>query len=291
MEERDWLIIKILYERKSITKTAEELFMAQPTLTIRIHKIEEDLGVKLIMHRSNKGVLFTPEGEYLAEFAKKILLDTRKVREKVTNLGNDVKGTLLIGASIYVTRYILPRLLLNFKNQYPDVDFRVITTMSQDIFKLMRRQDSHIGFVRSDYGWQDEKCLLFEEPMCVFSKEPISLNDLPKLPRIDYHSDYLNTVLLNTWWSENFTEPPFTSMFVNQVDICKDMVINGLGYAILPSKILSDTNDMHKIYITDKTGQPLLRKTWMLYHEKLLEINLVRAFVDYVKTIDFNNII
>ena len=54
MEERDWQIIKTLYEQKNITKTARVLYMSQPTLTARIKQIEESLGTKLL-YRGNKG--------------------------------------------------------------------------------------------------------------------------------------------------------------------------------------------------------------------------------------------
>lgn len=288
MEDRDWLIIKTLYERKSITKTAQTLFMTQPTLTTRLRQIEEEYGVK-IMYRNNKGVKFTQEGEYLAECAQNMLVNARIIREKVANMGNEVKGTLRIGASIYVTRYILPRLLRRFQDSYPNAEFHVITASSQDIFSLLRTQDTHVGLVRGDYGWRDERYLLFEEPMCIASKHPIALSDLPRLPRIDYHNDHLNKLSLDTWWTENFSVPPHISMLVNQVDICKDMVLNGLGYAILPSMMLTDVQGIHKIYITDKQGRPLIRKTLMLYQKESLETRLVRAFVEFVKTIDFNN--
>ncbi|EGO64810.1 LysR family transcriptional regulator [Acetonema longum] len=290
MDEQDWLIIKLLYKNKSITKTAKDLFMAQPTLTAHMRKIEEDMGVT-ILHRSNRGVKFTPEGEYLAECAEKMLLNSRQIRETVANLDNELKGTLRIGASIYVTRYVLPRLLRVFKDKYPDIEFYVMTTASKDIFGLMRSQDCQIGFVRSDQRWRDGKVLLFEEPMCIASKNRVELKDLPKLPRINYRSDPLNTVLLNRWWSEKFSEPPFVKMVVDQVDICRDMVLNDLGYAILPSLMLNDVKDIHKLYITDKTGQRILRKTWLLYQEQLLEHNLVRSFVHFVKKLEIDSIL
>ena len=63
MEERDWQIIKTLYEQKNITKTARVLYMSQPTLTARIKQIEESLGTKLL-YRGNKGITFTETGLY-----------------------------------------------------------------------------------------------------------------------------------------------------------------------------------------------------------------------------------
>ena len=74
--------------------------------------------------------------------------------------------------------------------------------------------------------------------MCIASTEPISLPDLPALPRICYRSDESIQILVDNWWRETFDVPPLVSMEVDRVDTCKDMVLNGLGYAILPSLIL-----------------------------------------------------
>lgn len=80
MEERDWQIIKTLYEQKNITKTARVLYMSQPTLTARIKQIEESLGTKLL-YRGNKGITFTETGEYTVKFAEHILGEMQELRE------------------------------------------------------------------------------------------------------------------------------------------------------------------------------------------------------------------
>lgn len=286
MEDRDWLIIKMLYDNKNITKTAQALFTAQPALTARIRQIEDDLGVKMIC-RSNRGIHFTPEGEYLAQCAENILAEFRRIRDHVANLGNDVKGTLQIGASNYVTRYILPRLLKTFKDTYPNVEFKVVTALSRDIIRLVQNQELHVGFIRGDYSWSGEKHLLFDEAICVASKNVISLDTLPALARIDYRTDDFNRALLTKWWRDNFLQPPLISISVNQVDACKDMLLNGLGYAILPSRILNDVSDIHTIVITDKEGNPIVRKTWLIYQSESAKVKLVNVFVDFVKTTDF----
>ena len=289
MEDRDWLMIKLLYKHKNITKTAQALFVSQPALTTRIRQIEEDFGIKMIQ-RSSRGVYFTSEGEYLALYADKMLTDMRSMRETLANLGNEVKGTLRLGASIYFTRYKLPRLLRLFKDRYPSVDFKIITALSKDILSLMSNQDLQVGFVRGDYGWHAEKHVLFEEPMCIVSKNEFSLQNLPNLPRIDYPTNHSYKILIDKWWGENFSQPPIISMSVNQVDVCKDMVINGFGYAILPSMILNDAEGLYKIYITDSDGKRILRKTWIVYQKESLEIRLVNVFVNFVKTLDFNTL-
>lgn len=289
MEERDWLIIKVLSEQKNITKTAQALFISQPSLTARIRQIEDEFGVKMI-YRGSRGVHFTPEGDYLAHCACKMLADIRHVKEQVINMGTDIKGTLRVGASNYLSKHKIPRLLGLFKERYPNVEFNVITIWSRDICSLLYNQDVHVGFMRSDFGWHGEKYIIYEAPICIASKKTIGLKDLPNLPRIDYHTDDSHKTLLETWWNENFSQPPTIGMTVGYLDICKSMVINGLGYAIVPSDLLDDAGDIHKIYITDKQGNPILRKTWMLYHQEILELKVVRLFLDFAKAMDFNTI-
>lgn len=290
MEDRDWLILQVLYEQKNITKTAQALFISQPALTARLRHIEEEFGIK-IAYRTSKGVHFTPQGEYLAKSSAEMLLKLRQIKENITNMDSTVSGTLRLGASNYFTMYMLPRLLKLFKEQYPNVEFKVVTTWSREVFNLVHNQEIHVGFVSSDYGWQDRRYLLFEEPICIASKDEINIRDLPKLPRISYQTDALIKAVIDKWWRENFSEPPLISMEVDKLATCKEMVINGLGYAIMPSIIVKAAKDLHKVILTDKEGQPLLRHAWMLYHEELLEMNIVKAFVSFVESIDFKKVI
>lgn len=287
MEDRDWIIIKVLHEHKNITKAAQALFISQPSLTARIRQIEDEFGVKMI-YRGSRGIHFTPEGDYLAKCAQEALANIRHVKEQVVNMGADVKGTLRLAAPNYLAKFKLPRLLGLFKEQYPNVEFDVINAWSRDICSLLYNQDIHVGFVRSDYGWPGEKHILHEEPICIASKKKISFSDLPTLHRIDYHTDDSYKAFLDTWWSENFSQPPKIGMTVSQLDICKGMVINGLGYGIVPSTILDDVEYIHKIFITDKEGNQIIRRTWMLYQKEILELKMVRLFVDFAKAADFS---
>lgn len=287
MEERDWLILQVLYEQKNITKTAQSLFISQPALTARLQQIEKEFGIKIV-HRTSRGVHFTPQGEYLVKSSSEVLLKLRKIKEQVQNLDKKVAGTLRIGASSYFTMYTLPPLLKLFREAYPNVEFKVTTTWSKDVFSLVYNQEVHFGFISSDYGWQYQKHLLFTEPIYVASMDVLTLNDLPHLPRIDYHSDSLIKAMIDKWWRENFTRPPTVSMEVDKLATCKEMVKHGLGYGIMPSKMLNDVNNLHKIMLTDKEGAPVIRKAWMIYYEDSLEVNVIKAFVRFVEQLDVN---
>jgi len=289
VDDRDWLILHTLFREKNITKAGQSLFIAQPTLTKRLKQIETEFGVKIV-DRGIKGVQFTPEGEYLAKRAEEVLNIFRGIKEDIENFNHNVSGTLRLGASNFISKYKLPMLLKLFKNQYPDVEFQVDTGYSKDIFNSVYSQASHIGFIRGDYSWPDQKYLLFEEDLCIASKHKVQLDDLPNLPRIDYRTDQLYKQLVENWWTEHYSQPPYIAMSVNQGDTCREMILNGLGYAIMPSLFLHDVEDIHKIYLTDKEGNRLTQKTWMFYYKESLELNVVQAFVSFIQGLDVYNL-
>ena len=118
MDERDWQIIKTLYEEKNITKTARILYLSQPALTTRIKQIENHLGITLI-YRGNKGITFTSAGERAAIFALKILNEISTFKEELANLGDEIGGILRIAAPSILASYYLPQLLSKFQELYP----------------------------------------------------------------------------------------------------------------------------------------------------------------------------
>lgn len=286
MEYRDWHILQTLFQEQNITRTAEILYISQPALTKRLRQIEKEFGVQIV-HRKSRGVDFTPQGEYLAKCADEMLLRLRKIKEHVANMENQVKGTLRLGVSNYFARYKLPMLLMRFKQEYPDVEFKVSTGWSKDVYKSVYNQDVHVGFVRGNYNWTDKKLLLFEETVCVVSKEPFDPQDLPSLPRIDYETDPLLRALIEDWWTENYSQPPLIGMEVDKADTCREMVASGLGYAILPRFVLNGKDDLYMVELKDKTGNPIKRKTWMFYHEESMELMMVNAFVRFMEKMDF----
>ncbi|WP_307290725.1 LysR family transcriptional regulator [Bacillus sp. SORGH_AS_0510] len=290
MDEQDWIILKVLFEKKNITKTAESLYISQPSLTKKIQQIETEYQVEIVK-RGTKGVHFTPVGEYLAQCAVEMLSRLQQIKDTVSNMSEEVSGTLRLGVSNYITRHKLPPLLKLFLEQFPKVNYKVTTGWSRDAFQLVYNGDVHIGMVRGDYQWADSKILLFEENLCVASLEKMELRDLPSLPRIDYETDALLKTMIDHWWSGEFAKPPFIGMEVDKADTCTEMVLNGLGYGILPSVLLQEHPHLHRIILKDKNGDPIVRRTWMFYHEKSLETKLIREFVEFVKKLDFTSTI
>lgn len=288
MNLKDWEILATINQEGNISKAAKKLFLTQPAVTLRIKKIEKDLSVK-ILYRTNRGAQLTPQGEYLANQSLGILKQVDNIKSSLQSMNNPLAGTIKIGAANFMMRYKLPEILLQFKRKYPLVNYIVTTGWSSDIFKLMQDEDVHISFVRGNYEWKDSKHLLFDEPLCIASMRKIDIEMLPELPRIDYKTDYKLKELINTWWMENFTDAPKVNMVVARTDICKQMLIDGLGYAILPKLVVRDVPNMYTIDLIDKNSETIVRPSWMLYKKSTTEIPIVNAFVEFIENYTFDH--
>lgn len=289
MDTRDWEIIKILHEQKNITKTANLLYISQPALTKRLQQIENEFNTQIVI-RGRRGVHFTPQGEFLVKCADEMLYRLRSIKDTISNIDDKVVGTLRIGVSNLITRIKIPQILKQFKTEFPDVEFMVSSGWSSEAFQLLTNREIHIAILRGDYPWQEGKHLLFKEPLVIASLYPIKFEDLPNLPRIDYGSDSKLRELISHWWSDNFSTPPKIAMTVDRTDTCKQMVVNGLGYAILPGLVVNNEKDVYKMNLTTNDGEIITRDTWMLYHDDSLEYSLVDEFVKFVQELDFENV-
>lgn len=282
LNERDWLILKVLYEKKNITKAAQSLYISQPSLTKKIKQIEQEFNITMVQ-RGTKGIQFTTQGEYLAQCADEMLARLSRIKEVVLNMEEEVSGTLRIGVTTYMTKHKLPKWLKLFKERYPKVDFKVTTALSREIFQRIYNSELHIGILHGNYDWSGPKSLLLEENICVASKEKIALEELPTKPMIHYGADNLLKHMIDNWWSSQFTTSPFIGMEVDKIDTCKEMVLNGLGYGILPRDFLEEHDELYLLNLLNEMGEPLVRKTWMCYHDEALEMKLVKEFVTFIE--------
>jgi len=282
MDDKDWVILKTISEEKNITKAAERLYLSQPALSYRLKNLEKEFGAKIMLRNTN-GIVFTPQGEHLLGYALGMLTQLAIAKERIQNMENKIQGILRIGTSSIFAHYELPGILKGFLERYPDVDISLKTGLSSQINKMLQKEEFAVAILRGDYFWPEEKYMLQEEHLCLASSSMIDLQDLPHRPRINYGTDSSLRVMLEDWWREIFSGPPMVTMEVDSMDTCRQMVLHGLGWAILPMIGLKQHDSLYTQELYWRDGTPVLRRSWMLYRNSSLELSAVRAFIDYLK--------
>jgi DNA-binding transcriptional LysR family regulator len=282
VDDKDWRILKTIAEEKNITKAAARLFISQPALTYRLKNIEEEFGAQVVS-RVPSGVIFTPQGEFLLAYVSEMLLKFEAVKEQIKNMADKMQGTLRMGSSGVFAHYSLPRILKGFVALYPEVDISLKTGLSYQIIRMLEKQEITIAIVRGDHDWEGARFLLSEEPVCLVSREKLEFDELLSKPNIRYGTDNSLQKMMEDWWRKNFNAPPNTAMDVNTMDTARQMVLHGLGWTILPSIGLQKSYGLFSMPLFWPDGTPLIRRTWILCSNGALELQTVRAFLDYLE--------
>jgi DNA-binding transcriptional LysR family regulator len=283
MKDQDWIIISKLHSEKNITKTADLVFMTQPTLTKRIQQIEQELGTVLVI-RSSKGVVFTPEGEYVARKAEKIIRLFDEVKHHLSAINGGKKGVLKIGVPNSYCRLVLPHIIKEYNKLYSNIRFDISTSLSHEILRMVENYDVNVGFVRGEFFTDLEQILVSIDQIHVVSRDPVSLEELPCLPQIDFPKEPTIVEATEKWWNEYYDDPPEIFMRVNHADTCRAMIIEGLGYGIFPDVgYTNNTDKLVTIPLIHKDGSKFVRKTKLVYHGEDLGNPLIKNFVEYIK--------
>src|SRR5699024_907719 len=108
-------------EHRNFTRAAEHVFVTQPTLSMQIQKLEEELDI-LIFDRSKKPIGLTPIGEKIVEQARKIVNEAERMKDVVDQEKGFVGGIFYLGIIPTVMPTLLPLFLKTFANRYPKVE-------------------------------------------------------------------------------------------------------------------------------------------------------------------------
>jgi len=129
-------------------RAAEVCGVTQPTLSAGIKQLEESFGV-LLVHRGSRFRDFTPEGERVLNWARRIVGDARAMREEVQALKHGLAGRLRI-AAIPTALAMIERLTTPYREQHPNVQFTVLSRNSEDILRLLDNLEIDAGVTYLD---------------------------------------------------------------------------------------------------------------------------------------------
>jgi DNA-binding transcriptional LysR family regulator len=148
MSDRRLKVFHTVSRLLSFTKAAEELHMTQPAVTFQVRQLEEYFNTRLFDRTHNK-VSLTPAGERVSEFAERIFDLYAEMENTVRDLTGEISGALTIGASTTIAEYMLPALLGEFKNRYPDINLRLKVSNSEGIVSMVEHNVIDLGVVES----------------------------------------------------------------------------------------------------------------------------------------------
>lgn len=271
MTIRHLRIFVSVYQCMSITKAAEELHLAQPSVSIAIRELEDSCRVQLF-DRIGRRITPTKSGEELFGYAVHILSLVDEAEKRFHNW--EEKGVLRIGTSITIGTHILPTLLADFQKEYPKLRVEAVIDKSLVIEELVLKNEIDFGLVEDQPEHPDITVIPFmEDALCAIvppehplsGRGTVSLKELAEYPFLMRNRGSAGRNLLEASFAiQQLTVHPLWESASTQAIV--NGVAAGFGVAVLPDRMVE--RDIAEGRVGKIELDPPLRRSFNFIHHK-----------------------
>ena len=242
---------------RHFVKAAESCFVAQPTLTLQVKKLEDEIGIA-IFDRSSKPLIPTVMGEQFIERARLILREVDGLKAMVNNEKEAIDGSYVLGIIPTLAPYLLPRFIKRFCDEHTGVNFEIKEMQSNQIIKALKNDQLHIGIMATPV---DENSIreipLFYEPFLVYACEGHELLSKQQVDPSDIVDDGLwllneghcfRNQVMNICNKTNSSQThPGLTFESGSIETIKNMVRSDMGYSLIPELSVNELLDKNLV--------------------------------------------
>lgn len=281
-----------LVRLRSFSRTAEALFLTQPTVSGHMKNLEDELGVRLL-DRLGKRVVPTEAGEVLYRHGLRLLEDRDRAKQEIDALTGKISGVLSIGGSTIPGAYLLPPLISAFKRQHPEITVRMTISDTARITDAVLSGELCIGVVgaRLDdsrlevYPFQSDELVIAVPPRHPWArKRVVPLDDLRREPFILREQGSGTRTIMEARLEKEGLAPTDLQVaaVVGSSDAVRQTVKAGLGISILSSRALKDDIETGRISVLRISGVRIERHFYAVLLKGRSRSPLCRAFLDLI---------
>ncbi|WP_291103183.1 MULTISPECIES: LysR substrate-binding domain-containing protein [unclassified Flavobacterium] len=273
-------------EHRNFTLAAEKCFVTQPTLSMQIQKIEEELNV-LIFDRSKKPIQLTDIGQKIVNQAKNIVNEAGKIKDIVEYQKGFIGGEFRLGIIPTIMPTLLPMFLNNFIKKYPKVKLIIEELNTDEI--IHRLKNGHLDAAIAATPLEDEKIkeiVLYYEPFVAYIPENFKISLKTEIEISDlnlgdilllqdghcFRDGILNLCKNQTAVSEN-TFQLESGSFETLIKLADE----GLGTTLLPYLHTLDLKEKDKSKLRQFKEPKPAREVSLIYPKSELKIHIIDA--------------
>lgn len=254
----------------SMTKAAEELFIAQPAVSNTISEIEKNYNVKLF-ERINRRLFLTDEGKSLLIKAQEVISAFNEFEEQALN--SSKKPLLKIGSSLTIGKQKLPWLLKKLKENFTDIDFHVSINQTSIIENKILNGALDFAFIQGKPSDPNIKSRLVDcnTLIAVCGKkydmpDTVTLNELCRYDLLLREDESVSREFLDHIFAlENLVVTPVMESISNQALV--SAAVHNLGVTIMPEALLTrhlGNGGLRKITVSD---YEFTRNSYLIHHK------------------------
>ena len=227
-------------EHGSFRRAAEAMFLSQPSVSARVHALEEELTVPLF-HRMGRGVRLTEMGKTFRPYAERALETLRQGRDIIDTTKDAAGGILNIASARVIGTYTLPSILDKFCQKYPSIKVHINIGRSSNVIQMVVDEEVQIGLARELNHPDVVTIHIYDEDICLATnpghpfavRGEASIYEVAREPLILYDRESSYFVLISQVCREAGISPR-VEMTLDSVEATKHLVELGMGVSFLP---------------------------------------------------------
>ncbi|WP_341703086.1 LysR family transcriptional regulator [Ferrovibrio sp.] len=237
-----------LARERNFGKAAELCGVTQPTFSAGIKQLEEQLGVMLVQ-RSSRFLGFTAEGERVLDWARRIVADTRAMRQEVHAQKRGLVGHLKI-AAIPTALAMVSALTTPYRAKHPNVKFTIYSRTSIEVLSMLENlevdagltylDNEPLGKVRAVSLYPEQYRLLTSEDSPYGDRDQVSWSEVSRIPLCLLTPDMQNRRIINRLLRNAGGGEPQPTLESNSMIVLFSHVRTGRWASVMPEK-LADT--------------------------------------------------
>jgi LysR family hydrogen peroxide-inducible transcriptional activator len=269
-------------------KAAKACFVTQPTLSMQVQKLEDELGV-ILFDRSKSPILLTAEGEAVIEQARAVVREQKRLVDLVQRARDDLAGDFRLAVIPTLSTYILPLFLKAFVEKYPNVNLVIEECKTDQIVDLLAGDEIDAGLLVTplhEDGLIER--VLYYEPFYLFVAPDHSLARKKKIAENDLDLDEIwllnkgncfRDQVLNICSEQGAkTEIGGTIRFESgNLETLKNMVLTSSGYTILPHLAVAQLTPQRKKLVREFREPVPTREVSLVYGRRVLRERMIDA--------------
>ena len=247
MELRQLEYFCMISKLNSFTRAAEQMHVAQPSVTTSIQKLESELGLTLF-DRSQKKITLTAEGEIFHRRALSILHEVHETLAEMHDLANISKGAIRIGVPPMIGAYIFPDIFTHFKKAYPGLRLFMFEEGSLSALKKLETAELDLGLIilPAITGTLNSMPVAAQEiVLCVAATHPLAAQtavEFSQLRNEDFillkEDSYHRQIILDRCHQHRFE--PRVVFSSSQIQTIKSLAAKGVGITFLMRMVAAD---------------------------------------------------
>ncbi len=236
----------------NLTQVANALFTSQSGVSKHIKDLEDELGVELYVRKGKRLLGLTDPGKDMVKIVERMLIELGNIRTLANDYSQVDSGQLTIATTHTQARYLLPKVITQFKQQFPKVHLKLHQGSPNEIAQMLLKGEADIGLATEIlaeieelntlpvYRWSHAVVVPKGHPLT--KKVPLTLEAIAEHPIITYHEGFTGRHSVEQAFAAVGVQPDIIISALD-ADVIKSYVELGLGVGIIASVAFSAEKD------------------------------------------------